>query len=77
MNTLDVGKNEHGNITITVRSDAERDQSAVIQDPAAHILTVATLAGIAITMSGTAAETQKVASGEKVIADEPPGAIET
>lgn len=51
MNTLELRKNERDEIVASVRSEAERDISAVIDDPQSHILAVAQLAGIQITIT--------------------------
>jgi hypothetical protein len=51
-NTLEFSKNNHGNVVATVRSPNERDLSAVIDDPTSHILTVANLAGLQVSIGG-------------------------
>ena len=54
MNTIEVvGKTQGGQVECAVRSDAERDLRGVIEDPYAHIMTVAHLMGYTLTIQDT------------------------
>lgn len=52
MNTVDLSKNDAGHVVVSIRSEGQTDQSAVISDPYQHIMGVAALAGLQVTVTG-------------------------